>query len=151
MVDINKYIAEAMKSRETERLGTLKLIKAELVKAEKSGVALDDTKELKILLKMIEQRKDAIEQYTNGGRQDLAEIEKKEIDVISEFIPEQPTEEEIEEYANDIITKIIAQNDADWRLSMKDMGIVMTAVKEKYPTANGKTISKVLKERINNG
>lgn len=151
MVDINKYIAEAMKSRETERLGTLKLIKTELVKAEKSGVALDDTKELKILLKMIEQRKDAIEQYTKGGRQDLAEIEKKEIDVISEFIPEQPTEEEIEKYADEVITKIITQNDADWSLSMKDMGVVMGVVREKYPSANGKIVSKVLKERINNG
>lgn len=151
MVDINKYIAEAMKNRETERLGTLKLIKAELVKAEKSGAVLDEAKELNILLKMVEQRKDSIEQYTKGGRNDLAEIERKEIGIINEFIPEQPTEEEIEEYTNDIITKIIAQNDADWRLSMKDMGIVMAAVKEKYPTANGKTISKVLKERINNG
>lgn len=151
MVDINKYIAEAMKNRETERLGTLKLIKAELVKAEKSGAVLDEAKELNILLKMVEQRKDSIEQYTKGGRNDLAEIERKEIDIINEFIPEQPTEEEIEEYANDIITKIIAQNDADWSLSMKDMGVVMGVVKEKYPSASGKIVSKVLKERINNG
>ena len=151
MVDINKYIAEAMKNRETERLGTLKLIKAELVKAEKSGAVLDEAKELNILLKMVEQRKDSIEQYTKGGRNDLAEIERKEIDIINEFIPEQPTEEEIEKYADEVITKIIAQNDADWSLSMKDMGVVMGVVKEKYPSASGKIVSKVLKERINNG
>ena len=73
MIDINRYIAEAMKKRETDRLGTLKLIKAELVKAEKDGIKLDDAKETKILLKMIEQRKDSIAQYLKGGREDLAE------------------------------------------------------------------------------
>jgi uncharacterized protein YqeY len=149
MIDINKYIAEAMKKRERERLDTLKLIKAELVKAEKDGITLDDAKETKILIKMVEQRKDSISQYIKGGRNDLAEAEQKEIDVINEFIPEQPTDEDIEKYTNDAITHYIEQNDSDYLISMKDMKAILSMVQEKYPMANGKIVSKVLKDRIN--
>ena len=149
MIDINRYIAEAMKKRETDRLGTLKLIKAELVKAEKDGIKLDDAKETKILLKMIEQRKDSIAQYLKGGREDLAESEQNEIKVIEEFVPEQPTEEEIEKYTEDAIDAYIEQNDADYTISMKDMKAILSMVQERYPMANGKIVSKVLKNRIN--
>jgi len=149
MIDINRYIAEAMKKRETDRLGTLKLIKAELVKAEKDGIKLDDAKETKILLKMIEQRKDSIAQYLKGGREDLAESEQNEITVIEEFVPEQPTEEEIEKYTEDAIDAYIEQNDADYAISMKDMKAILSMVQERYPMANGKIVSKVLKNRIN--
>lgn len=149
MIDINRYIAEAMKKRETDRLGTLKLIKAELVKAEKDGIKLDDAKETKILLKMIEQRKDSIAQYLKGGREDLAESEQNEIKVIEEFVPEQPTEEEIEKYTEDAIDAYIEQNDADYAISMKDMKAILSMVQERYPMANGKIVSKVLKNRIN--
>ena len=149
MIDINRYIAEAMKKRETDRLGTLKLIKAELVKAEKDGIKLDDAKETKILLKMIEQRKDSIAQYLKGGREDLAESEQNEIKVIEEFVPEQPTEEEIEKHTEDAIDAYIEQNDADYAISMKDMKAILSMVQERYPMANGKIVSKVLKNRIN--
>ena len=86
MIDINKHIAEAMKSKDREKLSTLKLIKAELVKAEKDGVKLDESKEAKILMKMVDQRKESISQYIKGGRNDLAEAEQKEIDVIKQYI-----------------------------------------------------------------
>jgi uncharacterized protein YqeY len=149
MIDINRQIAEAMKKRETGRLGTLKLIKAELVKAEKDGIAIDDTKEAKILMKMVDQRKESISQYIKGGRSDLAEAEQREIEVIKEFIPEQPTDEEIEKYTYDAIDAYIEQNDADYQISMKDMKAILSMVQEKYPMANGKIVSKVLKEKIN--
>ena len=149
MIDINKYIAEAMKKRETERLRALKLIKAELVKAEKDGISIDDSKEIKLLLKMIEQRKDSIAQYIKGGRQDLADAEQNEINVIKEFIPEQPSEEEIEKYTEDTINAYIEQNDSDYLISMKDMKPILSMVQEKYPMANGKIVSKILKNRIN--
>ena len=149
MININKEIAEAMKSRDREKLDTLKLIKTELVKAEKNGVALDEAKEVNILLKMIDQRKESISQYIKGGRNDLAEAEQKEINVIEQYIPEQPTEEDIENYTNDAITHYIEQNDSDYLISMKDMKVILSIVQEKYPTASGKIVSKVLKERIN--
>lgn len=149
MIDINKCIAEAMKNREKERLETLKLIKAQFLIAEKSGEKFDEAKELKILLKMIEQRKDSIEQYIKGGRKDLADSEQKEIDIITEFIPAQPTEEEIEKYTEFSIDKYIEQNDADYKVSMKDMKAILNMVQEKYPMANGKIVSNILKKRIN--
>ena len=149
MIDINKEIAVAMKSRDKEKLDTLKLIKAELVKVEKSGVTLDEAKEVNTLLKMIDQRTESITQYLKGGRSDLAEWEQKEIDIITQYIPEQPTDEEIEKYTVDTISHYIEQNGDDYQVSMKDMKPILSMVQERYPTANGKIVSKVLKEKIN--
>ncbi len=149
MIDINKEIAVAMKSRDKEKLDTLKLIKAELVRVEKSGVTLDEAKEVNTLLKMIDQRKESITQYLKGGRSDLAEWEQKEIDIITQYIPEQPTDEEIEKYTVDTISHYIEQNGDDYQVSMKDMKPILSMVQERYPTANGKIVSKVLKEKIN--
>ena len=149
MIDINKEIAVAMKSRYKEKLDTLKLIKAELVRVEKSGVTLDEAKEVNTLLKMIDQRKESITQYLKGGRSDLAEWEQKEIDIITQYIPEQPTDEEIEKYTIDTISHYIEQNGDDYQVSMKDMKPILSMVQERYPTANGKIVSKVLKEKIN--
>ena len=149
MIDINKCIAEAMKSRDKERLDTLKLMKTELVKVEKSGVTLDEAKEVSVFLKMIDQRKESIAQYIKGGRSDLAEWEQKEIDIIKQYIPEQPTDEEIEQYTRDSIKHYIEQNDADYLISMRDMKAILSMVQEKYPTANGKIVSNILKEIIN--
>lgn len=149
MIEINKCIAEAMKSKDKERLGTLKLIKAELVKAEKNGTTIDETTEVKILMKMIDQRKESISQYIKGGRNDLAEAEQKEIDVIKQYIPKQPSDEEIENYTNDAINAYIEQIDPTYTVSMKDMKAILSMVQEKYPMANGKIVSNVLKNRIN--
>ena len=149
MIDINKEIAVAMKSRDKEKLDTLKLIKAELVRVEKSGVTLDEAKEVNTLLKMIDQRKESITQYLKGGRSDLAEWEQKEIDIITQYIPEQPTDEEIEKYTIDTISHYIEQNGSDYQVTMKDMKPILSMVQERYPTANGKIVSKVLKEKIN--
>ena len=148
MIEINKCIAEAMKAKDRDRLGTLKLIKAELVKAEKDGIVLDEAKEAKILMKMVDQRKESISQYIKGGRNDLAESEQKEIDIIKQYIPEQPSDEEIEQYTNDAINAYVEQNGSDYKVSMKDMKTILSLVQEKYPMANGKIVSKVLKDRI---
>ena len=116
MLDINKLIADAMKSHDRERLETLKLIKSEIVKVEKSGETIDDAKELKILLKMIDQRNESIKQYKNAGRQDLADEEQREINVISQFIPAQPSDEEIAACTKNCIKEFVAMNDSDWKL-----------------------------------
>ena len=142
--EIDRLIANAMKERNIELLNVLKLIKSELVKAEKDGVTLDEVSETKILLKMLSQREDSIRQYVDGGRKDLADNEQKEIDIIKQFVPEQPTDEEIEEYTRTCIsTYVLTKKEGD-NLSMKDMKPLMNIVKEKYPSANGKIISKVL-------
>lgn len=148
--EIDRLIANAMKERNIELLNVLKLIKSELVKAEKDGVTLDEVSETKILLKMLSQREDSIRQYVDGGRKDLADNEQKEIDIIKQFVPEQPTDEEIEGYTRTCISTYVLTKKEGENLSMKDMKPLMNIVKEKYPSANGKIISKVLGSLIKN-
>lgn len=147
--EIDKYIANAMKERNIDTLNALKLIKAELVKAEKDGINLDDVSETKILLKMVSQREDSIRQYIDGNRKDLADNEQKEINVIKQFIPEQPSDEDIENYTRATITAYALSKEKGYKLSMKDMKPIMSIVQEKYPSANGKIISKTLASLVN--
>ena len=142
--EIDKHIADAMKERNMDLLNVLKLIKSEFVKAEKDGIVLDEVSETKLLLKMLSQREDSIRQYVDGGRQDLGDAEEKEMKIIKEFVPEQPTDEEIEEYTRASISAYILTKEEGYRLSMKDMKPRMKIVQDKYASANGKLISKVL-------
>ena len=148
MIDVNEMIASAMKSRNKEELEVYKLIKTEFVKAEKNGVKLDDVEQAKILLKMCSQREDSIAQYMSGNRQDLADQEKKELDIIKGIMPEQPTDDEIEDYTRQAITAYKVTNSE--QISMKDMKPLLTIVQSKYPSANGKVVSKVLQSIIKN-
>ena len=98
---------------------------------------------------MVDQRKESISQYIKGGRNDLAEAEKKEIEIIEQYIHEQPSDEEIEQYTKDAINAYIEQIGSTYTVSMKDMEAILSLVQEKYPMANGKIVSNVLKNRIN--
>lgn len=147
---IDEMIASALKNRETDLLNVLKLIKTEFVNAIHNNVELNEVNEVKILLKMASQREDSIQQYINGGRNDLAEAEKKELEIIKSYTPKQATDEEIAKYTSGIITAYKASKEEGYVLSMKDMKPIMTAVKEKYPNANGKVVSATLNKVINN-
>lgn len=147
MIEINQLIATAMKERRKDELEVYRLIKSEFVKAEKNGIVLNDIEMAKILLKMAAQREDAFSQYVMGNRMDLADKEKFETEVINSLLPKQPTEEELEEYTRACITAYKASSDTP--ISMRDMKPLLTLVQEKYPSANGKIVSKVLKEIIN--
>ena len=147
---IDEMIASAMKNREKELLEVLKLVKCEFVKATKDGVELNDVTETKILLKMCSQREDSIRQYIEGGREDLANAEKAELDVINTFLPKQATDEEIENFTRATISSYCLTMDEGHKLSMRDMKPILTIVQGKYPTANGKLVSKILNSVINN-
>lgn len=84
---IDEMIASALKNRETDLLNVLKLIKTEFVNAMHNKVELNEANEVKILLKMASQREDSIQQYIKGGRNDLAELEKKKNLTSSSHIP----------------------------------------------------------------
>lgn len=146
---IDEMIATAMKDRNKDLLEVLKLVKCEFVKAEKDGIKLDDVNETKILLKMASQREDSIRQYIDGGREDLAFLEQKELDVINGYLPKQATEEEIEEFTRATILAYIMTQDEGHKLSMRDMKPILTVVQDKYPTANGKLVSKILSGIVN--
>lgn len=134
--EINTLIMESMKAHNKIRTETLRLIKAELVKAEKSK----NYNETKVILKMIAAHKDSINQFK--GRQDLIDKEQAELDIIQEFAPKEVSVEEIKEYTLSIINNIP-------NISMKDMKQVLSTVQAKYPTANGKIVSDILKSYIN--
>ena len=147
---IDEMIASAMKNREKELLDVLKLVKCEFVKATKDGVELTDVTETKILLKMCSQREDSIRQYVDGGREDLANAEKAELNIINSFLPKQATDEEIEDFTRATISAYCLTMDEGHKLSMRDMKPILTIIQEKYPNANGKLVSKVLNGIVNN-
>jgi len=121
----------------------LRLILAEFQKEEISqGSDLKNNDELSLLQKMIKQRNDSIKQYNDAGRNELAEKEQKEIDIIQSFLPEQINEEELLKLAKETITDLSAN-------SMKDMGNVMRVLKDKTSgQADPAFISKIVKELL---
>lgn len=139
---IDKQIAKAMKDGNHLQLTIWRAIKTEFVKFQTSGanIELTDDKEMQIITKMVQQRKDSFEQYTKAGRTELAALEENEMKFLSSLLPNDPTDEDIantiEEFAKTKETK----------LTIKDMRDVMTFVKTKYPTANGGLVSKIFRE-----
>jgi hypothetical protein len=120
---IQDAMKTAMKGGDKERLAVIRLIMAAMKQVEvDERIELDDTRVLGILDKMVKQRRESISQFQSGGREDLAGKEQAEIDIISDFLPQALTEEEIET----IINKAISETGA---ASMKDMGKVMGIVK----------------------
>lgn len=128
---INDALKEAMKAKDQKRVGTLRLVNAALkdkdiaARTETSRELLPDEEILSLLAKMIKQREDSIAAYTAGNRPELAEAEQGEIAVIREFMPRQMSLEE----AKVAIAAVIAETGA---ASVKDMGKVMGALKERY-------------------
>ena len=127
---INADLKEAMKAGEKDRVGTLRLINAAIksadIDARPSGKdKISDTDILSVLARMVKQRRDSIEQYTAGGRQDLADKEAAEIVVIEAYMPKQMDEVE----AKAAIAAVIEETGA---AGPKDMGKVMGALKAKY-------------------
>lgn len=128
---LNESLKEAMKAREQATVSTLRLILAALKdrdiaarsKGISDGIAEDEI--LEMLQKMVRQRHDSIEMYQKGERPDLVEKEAAEIEIIERFLPKQLDEEEILGAVGEVIGELDAS-------SIKDMGRVMSALKERY-------------------
>lgn len=122
---INNAMKEAMKAREKERLGTIRLIMSEFKRIEvDERIELDDARVLAILDKMLKQRRDSVTQYEAAGREDLAAIERTEMTVINGFLPEALSDDEIAALIQDAVTTSGAT-------SVRDMGAVMAILKPK--------------------
>ncbi|MEM9785528.1 MAG: GatB/YqeY domain-containing protein [Pseudomonadota bacterium] len=129
---VNAALKDAMKSKEADRLSTLRLINAAIkdrdialrgTAEEESGVG--DADVLAIMGRMVKQRQESARAYEEGGRLELAEKERVEIKVIEEFLPKQLSEEETEAAIDAAIAEVSATN-------IRDMGKVMGALKSKY-------------------
>lgn len=133
-----------------ERMKSLVLIKSELIRENKSNsYHLTKSEEIVLLNSMAGKRQQNIKDYTDNGRIELAEAEKKELDIINEFLPKMPTEEEIKTFISNVIDIHLSAQGDGYILSMKDMKPIKEIVGETYPTVNGKLIKDVLMERIN--
>ena len=95
---------------------------------------------------MASQREDSITQYKNGGREDLANVEMGELEIIKTFIPKQPTDEELALYVTEVIKDYLSVKGGN--LSMKDMKSILDIVKQKYASVNGRIVSKTLQKYI---
>ena len=140
---INEAMKAAMRAKEKERLGTIRLVLAEIKKVEvDERIDPDDVRVTSILDKMVKQRRDSIKQFTDAGRDELAAKEQTEIEVIQEFLPQPLSEEEIAS----LIEEAIASTGAT---SMQDMGKVMGLLK---PQMAGKAdmgkVSGLIKQRL---
>ncbi len=120
---IKASVKEAMRAKDKQRLGTLRLIQAEFKRIEvDERIDIDDARAIAIMDKMLKQRRDSAEQYQNAGRDELAEQELSEIAVIGEFLPEPLSADAIDEL-------IKAAIEASGASGMQAMGAVMAAIR----------------------
>ncbi len=140
---IQSEMVLAAKNRDKARLGALRLIKSTLHNKEIDlGKELDEQGALQVLSSMAKQRKDSIEQFAKGGRQDLVEKEEKELEVIQSFMPQQLSEEDLDA----IILQAIEEVGAT---SPRDMGKVMKALMSKVTgRADGRVVSERVKSKL---
>jgi len=140
---IKASMKEAMKAREKERLATIRLIQAEFKRVEvDERIEIDDARALAIMDKMVKQRRDSISQFESAGRDELAAIERAEINVIQEFLPQQLSEDEILNIIDDALTGIDATG-------MAAMGPLMGVIKPKLQgRADMGAVSKLVKAKL---
>ena len=147
---IQSDITAAMKARDELRLSTLRMVKSALHnrQVEKMG-ALDDKESLQVLSTLIKQRKDSIEQFTKGGRKELADKEAAEIVIIEGYMPKALGEAEIAAAVRDAIAEMAAAGAAP---TLKEMGTVMKNVMAKFAAAqqrvDGKAVSEAVKREL---
>ena len=142
--DVTRAIADAMRKQDGARLSALRMLKAALMNKEvERGRGLDDAESLQVVASLVKQRKDSIEQFTKGGRQDLADKESAEIRVLETYLP--PAADPA------VINRAIADAISDTgATSAKDMGKVMKAVMAKLAgqSVDGKTVNELVRRRL---
>jgi hypothetical protein len=141
---VNTDLKDAMKRGEKTKLETLRLLRAHLIELSKRGTGKDITpdEELSVLTAAVKKRREAIELYEKGGRMDLAEQERRELDIITTYLPKQMSREEAEE----VVQRIIGETGAS---SAKDFGKVMPlAMKELKGRIDGKVVQEIVKAKL---
>jgi uncharacterized protein YqeY len=140
---LTEAMKDAMRAKEKFRLGVIRMVLAEIKRVEvDERIDVDDTRCLAIIDKMSKQRRDAANQFVDGGRQDLADTELAEVEILKEFLPAQLTEDEI----LSLIDQAIADTGAS---GPQGMGQVMGQLKPKVQgRADMQVISKLVKDRL---
>ena len=140
---LNNDFKQAMKNRDQLRKNVITLIRSEIKQIEvDKRIELDDQGIVEILSRQLKQRRDSIEEFKKGNRQDLADQAEKEAKILLEYLPEQLSEEEITSIVKETIDEIGAQ-------SMKDMGKVMANIMPKLKgKADGKLVNEIVKKQL---
>ena len=142
--DINRAITEAMKAKDAQRLVALRMLKAAFMNREvERGRALDENEARQVVSALVKQRRDSIEQFTKGGRKDLADKETAEIVVLESYLPPALDAAELET----VVDNAIASTGA---ASAKDMGKVMKAVMADLAgkTVDGKVVNELVRRKL---
>lgn len=141
--NIDKLIAEAMKNHDSIKLSTLRLIKTKFLeyKTSKGAKPIDNLVEITLLKKMVAEREDSYKIYKEAGREELADKELNEINIIKEFLPEDISQDKIVEAFESILLTGVEP-------IRKNMGVFIKSIKEKYPTADGKLISTIVSSKL---
>ncbi|MBQ8043765.1 MAG: GatB/YqeY domain-containing protein [Clostridia bacterium] len=141
--DLMKALKEAMQAKDTLRKETITMLRAAILQVEKDGQKeLTETEMQAIVAKEVKKRKESIADFEKGGRLDIVEQVNKEIEILSVYLPEQLSEQEITDL---VVTTIGAVGAA----GMKDMGKVMGALREKTAgKADGKLVSDIVKAEL---
>ena len=136
-------LKNCMKDKNVVRKNVVQMVRAAILQVEKDKqITLDDNQIIEIIAKESKKRKDSLVDYEKSGREDLINEIKEEISVLAEYLPKQLSTEEVEQ----IVAEVIKEENAT---SMKDMGKVMKAAKEKIGVASdGKTINEAVKKLL---
>lgn len=142
-LQISEDMKNAMRAKDSARLGTIRLLQAAIKQREvDERIELDDSAVIAVIEKMLKQRRDSIAAYESANRNDLADIEKFEVTVLQTYLPQQLTEDEIKQILESVVTETAASG-------IKDMSKVMAAIK---PLVAGRAdmgkISGLIKTRL---
>lgn len=138
---IQHDLHEAMKKKEKEKINTLRNIVGTLkYKVIEKGEGITEQEEIKVIQSLAKQRKDSIEMYKKGERNDLVEIESNELSIISEYLPQEMSEKEVRSFVKDSVEEFGAQ-------SIADLGKIMPIIMKKGAgRVNGKLAQQILRE-----
>ena len=141
---INSDLTRAMKDKDTVRIDTLRSVRAEILKMDKSGMhrEMNEEEEIQLLSRQAKLRRESIEIFEKAGRKDLVEKESKQLEIINEYLPAPLSKEEAEL----IISKIISDSG---EVTQKDFGKIMgMAMKELKGKIDGKEIQEIVKSKL---
>ncbi len=144
VADLNAAIADAMRAHDSLRLGTLRMLKAAIMNREvERGRSLESGEALQVVAQLVKQRKDSIEQFTKGGRKDLADKEAAEILVLEAYLPPAADPAVVERAVVDAIAETGAT-------SAKDMGRVMKAAMARLvgQSVDGKSVNELVRQKL---
>ena len=141
MIDINKKIMESMKAHDKIASETYKLLKAKILefKTAKNAKEYTEAEEINLIRKMIDDRMNSAEIYKNNNRQDLANDELAQVDVLQALLPELPTKDDIEKYLNENYASGIEK---------KQMGLIIKEIKEALIGVDGKLVADCVKNKL---